>query len=79
MQRNTIMTLAPNHSYQIFPYNAKNGSKMIFSNYHDLMMYIKKEKEDEENQQFNAFLQELGSEFTEEEIEFIKANWTPPK
>lgn len=52
---------------------------MTFLTYYDFMVYQKKEKEEEEAKQFNMFLQELGSEFTEEEIEFLKANWTPPK
>lgn len=73
------MTLAANHSYQIFPYNAKNGSKMVFLNYHDLMMYIEKEKQDEKNKLFNLFIQQIGEDFNEEEIAFLKQNWTPPK
>jgi hypothetical protein len=42
-------------------------------------MAIIREKEEEKTQQKNdEFIHFLGQEFTEEEIEFLKNNWTPP-
>ena len=75
---NTVPIFSVNNSYELFIQKNKN-SKNVFMNNLDRMRSYELQKKKDSEEQFIAFLQELGSEFTEEEIEFIKANWTPPK
>ena len=74
----SVPIFSVNNSYELFIQKNKN-SKNVFMNNLDRMRSYELQKKKDSEEQFIAFLQELGSEFTEEEIEFIKANWTPPK
>ena len=74
----SVPIFSANSSYELIIQKSKNG-KNLFLNKYDKMKFVEEENKKKLEEQFNEFLKQLDSEFTEEEIAFLKANWTPPK